>query len=118
MGKIRFLTDEDFRSAIFDGVCRRLPDLDIVRTQDVGLRTFRDERILGFAAAESRIVLTHDVATMRRHANARVAAGLPMPGVLEISQNYPIGAAINEIVMIAECSPPEEWNNLVQRLPL
>ena len=118
MGKIRFLTDEDFISAILDGVRRRLPDLDIVRTQDVGLRTFRDEHILEFAAAENRILLTHDVATMRRHANARIIARLPMPGVLEISQNYPIGAAINEIVMVAECSPPEEWNNLVQRLPL
>ncbi len=118
MGEIRFLTDEDFRSAILDGLRRRLPKLDIVRMQDAGLRTFRDEGILEFAAAENRIVLTHDVATMRRHANARVIAGLPMPGVLEISQNYPIGAAINEIVMIVECSPPEEWNNLVQRLPL
>ncbi len=118
MGKIRFLTDEDFRSAILDGVRRRLPDLDIVRMQDVGLRTLRDERILEFAATENRIVLTHDIATMRRHANVRVTAGLPMPGVLEISQNYPIGAAINEIVMVAECSPPEEWNNVVQRLPL
>lgn len=72
MGKIRFLTDEDFKSAILAGVRRRLPELDILRTQDVGLRTFRDERILEFAAAENRIVLTHDVATMRRHANARV----------------------------------------------
>jgi len=39
---IRFLTDEDFNIYILAGVRRRLPDLDIVRVQDVGLRTFRE----------------------------------------------------------------------------
>lgn len=115
---IRFLTDEDFNKNIFDGVHRRLPELDIVRVQDVGLRKSRDENILEYAAAENRIVLTHDVTTMRRHANARIEKGLPMPGVLEISQNCPIGKAVNEIVMVAECSEPNEWDNIIQRLPL
>lgn len=115
---IRFLTDEDFNKNIFDGVRRRLPELDIVRVQDVGLRKFRDEKILEYAAAENRIVLTHDVTTMRVHANARVTAGLSMPGVLEVSQYCPIGKAVNEIVLIAKCSTQDDWSNIVQRLPL
>lgn len=115
---IRFLTDEDFNKNIFDGVRRRLPELDIVRVQDVGLRTSQDEKILEYAAAENRIVLTHDITTMRRHADARVAKGMPMSGVLEISQNYPIGKAVNEIVLVAECSDVNDWSNIVQRLPL
>jgi hypothetical protein len=43
---IRFLADEDIKDQIFKGVLRRLPDLDIVPVQDVGLRTFRDDRVL------------------------------------------------------------------------
>ena len=54
MAEIRFLTDEDIKSAILEGVRRRLPNLDIVRVQDVGLRTFRDPRILEFATNEGR----------------------------------------------------------------
>jgi len=115
---IRFLADEDIRDQIFKGVLRRLPDLDIVRVQDVGLRTFRDDRVLEFAAQENRILLTHDVSTMRAFVKTRLSVGKPMPGVFEISQDLPIGRAIEEIVMVAECSPPEEWEGMIQFLPL
>ena len=36
------------------------PTLDIVRVQDVGLRTASDPDILAWAASEGRILLTHD----------------------------------------------------------
>jgi predicted nuclease of predicted toxin-antitoxin system len=114
----KFLTDEDFRTGILDGIRRRLPDLDIVRVQDVGLRTFRDEIVLEFAASEKRIVLTHDLKTMGGHALARVAAGKPMPGVFLIRQDLPFGRAIDEIVMVVACSPAKEWNSIIQHLPL
>jgi|SRR5580765_7160457 len=115
---IRFLADEDIKDQIFKGVLRRLPDLDIVRVQDVGLRTFRDDWVLEFAAHENRILLTHDVSTMRAFAKARLLAGKAMPGVFEISQDLPIGRSIEEIVIIAECSQAEEWNGMIQYLPL
>lgn len=57
MAEIRFLTDEDLKFAIFDGIRHRLPNLDIVRVQDVGLRTFRDPIVLEFAATQRRVVL-------------------------------------------------------------
>ena len=110
--------DEDIRHQIYSGVRRRLPKLDIVRVQDVGLRTLRDERVLEFAAAENRILLTDDVSTMRAHALARLTAEKPMAGVFEISQDLPIGRAVDEIVMIAECSRDDEWNGMIQFLPL
>jgi len=115
---IRFLTDEDFNSKILAGIRRRLPDLDIVRVQDVGLRTLSDQLVLEFAATDNRLVLTHDVTTMRRHALARVDAGKPMPGVFEISQSLPIGQAIDAVVFIVECGRDDEWNGLIENLPL
>jgi hypothetical protein len=36
-------------------------------------------------AAEQRLLLTHDVTTMRPFAEARAAAGLSMPGVVEVN---------------------------------
>jgi len=41
-----------------------------------------------------------------------------MPGVIEISQDVPIGEAIEELVLIAECSLENEWQNQVIYLPL
>ncbi len=102
--------------AIFQGVRLRLPDLDIVRVQDVGLRTFRDPKVLDFAAKEGRIMLTHDVSTMRGFAIERITSGKPMPGLIEIGQNFPVGRAIEEIVLIAECSRASEWNDQIVRL--
>ena len=115
---IRFLTDEDFNIQILAGVRRRLPDIDIVRVQDSGLRSFRDQLILQFAADEDRIVLSHDVSTMESHARGRVLAGKPMPGLFLIHQHTATGRAIDAIVMLAECSRENEWNSLIQYLPL
>ena len=61
---IRFLTDEDFDNDILRGVVLRLPELDIVRVQDVGLLGKNDPAVLEWAAREGRILLTHDVRTL------------------------------------------------------
>ncbi len=115
---IRLLTDEDFNHFMLAGVRRRLPDLDIVRVQDCGLRSFRDPLILEFAANEDRIVISHDVNTMGTHARSRLLAGKPMRGLFLIRQAFPIGRAIEEIVAIAECSRDDEWEQLIVHLPL
>ncbi len=115
---IRFLTDENFNGFVLAGLRRRLPDLDIIRIQDVGLRTARDQVVLEFAAAQDRIVLSHDVRTMGTHALTRLTDGKIMPGLFLIDQNYPIGQAIEQIATIAECSDMSEWTDQIIRLPL
>lgn len=113
-----FLSDEDFNRRIVRGLRRRLPLLDIIRVQDVGLMTQPDTEVLKWAANENRVVLTHDVTTMSKHAFDRVTQNLPMPGVIEVSQHAPIGETIEELVLIAECSLENEWQNQVIYLPL
>ncbi len=108
-----FLSDEDFNRRIVRGLRRRLPRLDIVRVQDSGLITRPDTEILESAANENRVVLTHDVTTMSKHAFDHANQGLMMPGVIEVSQDVPIGEAIEELVLIAECSLENEWHNQV-----
>jgi hypothetical protein len=115
---IRFLSDEDFNRRILRGLRRRLPALDVVRVQDVGLITQPDREVLEWAAKENRVLLTHDVTTMSKHAFERVNQELPMPGVIEVSQFVPIGEAIEELILIAECSLENEWQNQVIFLPL
>jgi hypothetical protein len=118
MPLVRFLVDEDFDNDIVRGVLRRLRAVDFVRAQDVGLSGKHDSELLDWAAREERVVLTHDVSTMKRHASDRVERGLAMPGVFAVRQSLPIGQAIEDILLIAECSLEGEWEGQIRHLPL
>lgn len=60
--------DENFNNDIIRGMLRRRPDLNIVRIQGVGLSGASDSAALEWAAAEGRVLLTHDVSTITQHA--------------------------------------------------
>jgi hypothetical protein len=110
--------DENFDNDVVRGLLRRAPELDLIRIQDAGLRGADDPTILDWATRQGRVLLTHDAATVIRYAYERVRAGLPMAGVCEVSPDLPIGQAIEEILLLAECSNAEEWEGQVRYLPL
>lgn len=110
--------DENFNNDIVRGLLRRRADLNIIRVQDAGLSGASDPEVLAWAAQEGRILLTHDVSTITRHAYDRLQAGLPMPGVFQIGRDIPIGVAIEDILLLAEYSHESEWESQVRYLPL
>ena len=115
---LRLAADENFNDAIVRGVLLRRPDLDLVRVRDAGLSGADDPAVLEWAAREGRVLLTHDVATMTHHTYKRVRASLAMPGVFEVSSKVTIGEAIDDILLLAECSVEGEWEGQVRYLPL
>ena len=115
---LRLATDEDFNNRILRGLLRRMPDLDVVRVQDVGLSGSEDPEVLEWAAGEGRVLLTHDASTMSAFAYERVKQGFAMPGIFEVSQDMPIGQAIEEIIIIAMASFEAEYEGQVRHLPL
>ncbi len=115
---LRLVADENFNYDIVRGILRRNPGADIVRVQEVGLSGADDPSVLEWAAREGRILVTHDVATMTRYAYERVRANESMPGVFEVSRSVPVGLAIEEILLIIECSLEGEWEGQVRYLPL
>jgi hypothetical protein len=115
---LRLAADENFNNDVVRGLWRRKPELDIVRIQDVGLSGADDPTVLEWAAREGRVLLTHDVTTMTGYAYERVRAGQPMPGIFEVSRAVPIGRAIEDILLLAECSLENEWEGQVRYLPL
>ena len=110
--------DENFNNNIVRGLLHQTPGLDIVRVQDVGLRGSDDPIILEWAANEGRVLLTHDAATMSYFVYERVKAGKPMPGVIEVADDLPIGLVIDDLLLLAEYSDTEEWEGQVIYLPL
>lgn len=97
---------------------RRLPELDIIRVQDTDVATASDPTVLEWAAAENRVLLTHDVSTMTYFFKQHLEKGLYSPGILFIPQTLPIGHAIDELVLVAKYSLADEYENQMRFIPL
>jgi len=102
---LRLLVDENFNGRILRGLLRRVPELDVLRVQDVTeLSGATDPVILKWAAEDRRAVLTQDAATMAGYAYERVVEGKPMPGLFEVNQSLPIGQVIDELELIVRAA--------------
>ena len=115
---LRFLADENFNNRIVRGLLLREPELDVLTVQDADLSGAVDPDVLEWAAAEGRLLLTHDRETVPGFAFERVDAGQPMPGVVVADDDIPIGAAIDDLLLIALCSDEGESEGQVLYLPL
>lgn len=115
---LKLAADEDFNHRIVRGLRRRQPELAIVRIQEAGLSGKPDPEVLEWAANEGRLLLTHDASTMTNHAYSRVKKGQLMPGIIEVAQVIAIGSAIDDILLLVNCSLEGEWEGQVIYLPL
>ncbi len=115
---LRFAADENLNHDIVRGLLRRNPDLDIACVQDLSLSCADDPDVLEWCAQEGRVLLTHDVTTITRYAYARIQAGKSMPGVFEVGCELSIGAVIEDLLLLAECSLEGEWEDQIRYLPL
>ena len=113
---LRLAADENLNGDIVRGLLRRNPKLDIVRVQDVGLSGADDPSVLRWAADQGRVIVTHDISTLAKHAFHRIEAGQPMPGVFEVTSVAPVGRAIDDLILLAECSFEGEWEGQVRFL--
>lgn len=115
---IELLIDHNFNEQIVDGLTRRDSTIEFTHLRDIGLAAATDPTILEWAAAHGLVLLTHDRKTLPPFAYARVAAGLPMPGVFLVSDHMPIGQAIDELRIAIDCLSAEECKNQVYHFPL
>jgi hypothetical protein len=115
---LRWLADENFNNDILRALFRANPSIDVVRAQDTGLTGIGDAALLAWAAEQDRVLLTHDVTTVTAHAYQRVMKGEPMPGVFEVNCELPIGAVVEDILLVTECSRLGEWEGQVRFLPI
>lgn len=113
----RFLADENIDPDLVLGLRRRVDDIDIVRVQDVELRTLGDPEILEWAANEDRILVSHDFKTIPRFAGERLTAGLLMPGVILLRSALPLATTIDELALVAGATTADDWENQIAYLP-
>ena len=115
---MRWLADENFNNDILRGLRRRSSGIDIIRAQDAGFTGVEDDALLAWAAEQERVLLTHDVSTITAYAYRRVMNGDRMPGVFEVSRAVPVRSAIDDILLLTECSGAGVWEGQVRYLPL
>jgi Domain of unknown function (DUF5615) len=115
---VRLLADENLDTDLVRALRRRMPSLDIARVQDVGLTGSDDASVLAWAAAQGRILVTHDVSTIPRYAYERVDRGEAMPGVVIVPQLAAIARCIEDLLLLVECSQDGEHDGRVLFLPL
>jgi hypothetical protein len=115
---IEFLVDQNFNEHLVDGLTRRDATLVFIHVRDVGLAAAPAPTVLEWAATHSLVLLTHDRRTMPPFAYDRVASGLPMPGVFLVSDDMPIGQAIDELLIAAHCLSPDECKDIVKYFPM
>ena len=113
---LNLAADENFNRKILQGLQKQAPDLDVVRVQDVGLRTLDDPTILAWCADHGRVLLTHDRKTMERHAYDRVAIGLPMTGVIIVGDRCSPGRILKSILNEVLTRAPAEYADRVTYL--
>src|SRR5205085_11238718 len=112
----RLLADNDLKRAIVSGVVRRNGAIDFRLAIDVPLTGLDDYEVLAVAAHEGRVLLSHDVSTMRTHFE-RFVQGEHSPGLILIPQDLSIGAAIESILLLCEACETTELANKICLLP-
>jgi hypothetical protein len=70
-----FLADENVDADIVRALRRWGSSIDIMRVQEVGLGGADDPTVLAWAAAQGRVLVTHDVNTITRYAYERLGRG-------------------------------------------
>jgi hypothetical protein len=115
--KIRFQADADLDEDIVTGLRRREPSVDFQTALEAGLGGLDDEDVLARAAAESRLLVSHDRKTMPHHF-AKFILHKKSSGLVIVSQKTPTVVAIEELLLFWTASDAEEWINRIAVIPL
>jgi hypothetical protein len=104
----RFQADADLNHKIVVGLRRREPAVDIVSAHEGCVVGVTDPEVLEKAADSGRIPVSHDRKTMPSHF-AEFQKTRSSPGIIIVSQNLDIGAAIEDLLLIRAATDAEEW---------
>ncbi|MBZ5564672.1 MAG: DUF5615 family PIN-like protein [Acidobacteriia bacterium] len=115
--KIRFQADADLNEDIISGLLRREPRIDFRTATAANLRGLSDPEVLAAAAAEARILVSHDRKTLP-HKFAAFIRTQTSPGVFIISQKTDLLLAIEGLLLAWAASEAEEWTNRICTIPL
>lgn len=115
--KIRFQADADLNQVIVKATLRLEPSIDFQAATTAELSGVNDPDVLKLAAAQGRVLVSHDRKTMLHHFG-RFILSEESPGILIVSQRLPVARVAEDLLLIWAASSPNEWVNRIRSLPL
>ncbi|MDF5734107.1 MAG: DUF5615 family PIN-like protein [Rhizonema sp. PD38] len=117
---IRYLLDEHLNPAYRSQLVRRNPDLvvRIIGDLDVPPKGTLDPEILIWCETNEFILVTNNRKSMPRHLTDHLANNRHIPGIFTIDVNQSIGQTVEELIIIAEGSFENEYQDRIEYLPL
>lgn len=105
MQRLKWLADECFDNDIVRGLYRRVIGIDLIRAQDIPEVSGRSDAVLiEWAAAQDRIILTHDISSMHAAIEARRSIGGRLPTVVFAPDRLAVGDVIDDISLLDACA--------------
>src|SRR2546425_10730515 len=115
--QIRFQADADLTQIIVSAVLRGVSAIDFRTATTAGLAGLKDHEVLGLAARDGRILVTHDQSTMPRHFGEFVRSQRS-PGLVVVPQHLPLGEVVNDLILIWTATQADEWTDRIVFLPI
>jgi hypothetical protein len=115
--RVRFQADADLNQVIVFAVLRRVAAVDFRTATSASLAGLKDQDVLGVAARDGRVLVTHDQATMPRHF-AEFVQSQHSPGVIVIPQHLPLQEAADDLILIWTATDANEWIDRIAFLPI
>jgi hypothetical protein len=112
--KIRYQADNDLDQRIIDAVARLVPASDFKTGPEAGFQTGTpDPEVLRIAAADGRVLVSHDLKTLPQHFGNFIAQSFS-PGVVIIRQEVTIRDAALWLQFFLEIGKPEDFANTIR----
>jgi hypothetical protein len=107
--EVKFYTDEHVAKAVIKGLRQR--GADVLTAPEAGMLGASDEEHLALAAAQGRVIFSHDQVFLRLH-----ATGVEHAGIAYAGQGTSVGAIINGLMLIQQVLDAEEMRNQLEYL--
>ena len=117
---LKYLLDENVDHIYRTQILQRKPDLVVlvVGSPDVPPKRTPDPDILCWCEENNFVLVTNNRSSMPVHLVDHIADGRHVPGILILNPKFSIGANLEELILIAEASFDDEYQDQIVNLPL
>jgi len=117
---LQYLMDENVDPVYALQLRRRQPDLVVwaVGEPNAPPKSTLDPEILLWGETNNFILVTNNRTSMPVHLADHIAQNRHVPGIFILNADMNIGETIEELILIAECSFENEYQNQIAYLPI
>ncbi|NEO91557.1 MAG: hypothetical protein F6K56_15475 [Moorea sp. SIO3G5] len=117
---LKYLMDENVDPAYSSQIRRKCPNLVICAVGEIGTPSLStlDPEILLWCEEYNFVLVTNNRKSMPVHLTDHIAQSHHIPGIFILNSNLSIGQNIEELIIIAECSYDQEYQDQIIHLPM